>query len=450
MKKVLTLFAVAAMAFAAQATEWTAADGTANCEYAPVYGYNFETDQHNQMQYPAAELTGLAAGTEITGVKFYTSTPTTVNALGGSVTISLANMDDVTPWTPDAWGGVSGDLLNVAVTAVATVVPAADEDGVWAITFDNAFTYTGGALLIDVQSTAGEYQDTYFYGKEMGSYLVMSSYGYAGSTKGDVNLPKATFTYEGGGGQEEGIALLSEANALEDNAAFTFDGDAVVTVFKSGYLFLRDESGYAMISGVQGNFENGQVLSQGWNATKTSNDGWVRFIDAAGLSASGETNTELAAAQKLTGAVNDESMINAYVYVENVKISGGLMPGLPMHSLPLPDGSSIAVTTTLWGMSWPASGQKDIYGVICKVGDDLQINVVDFQNYVEPQPQGLRGDVNLSGDVTIADVSALIDYLLTEDPTGISLENADCNLVDGVNIADVSKLIDYLLTESWD
>jgi hypothetical protein len=30
MKKVLTLFAVAAMAFAAQATEWTAADGTAN------------------------------------------------------------------------------------------------------------------------------------------------------------------------------------------------------------------------------------------------------------------------------------------------------------------------------------------------------------------------------------------------------------------------------------
>ena len=49
MKKLFTLIAVAAMAFAAQATEWTAADGTATGEYAPVYGYNFETDQHNQM-----------------------------------------------------------------------------------------------------------------------------------------------------------------------------------------------------------------------------------------------------------------------------------------------------------------------------------------------------------------------------------------------------------------
>ena len=444
MKKVLTLFAVAAMAFAAQATEWTAADGTANCEYAPVYGYNFETDQHNQMQYPAAELTGLAAGTEITGVKFYTSTPTTVNALGGSVTISLANMDDVTPWTPDAWGGVSGDLLNVPVTAVATVVPAADEDGVWAITFDNAFTYTGGALLIDVQSTAGEYQDTYFYGKEMGSYLVMSSYGYAGSTKGDVNLPKATFTYEGGGGQEEGIALLSEANALEDNAAFTFDGDAVVTVFRSGYLFLRDESGYAMISGVQGNFENGQVLSQGWNATKTSNDGWVSYTDAAGLSASGETDLDLAAA--IVPYSVDESLLNAFVCIKNQTPSF-----FPARSFTLPDGTKIPKTENLWaGDADATTGNYNVYGVICKFDGKLMFNILSYENYVDPQPEPLRGDVNLSGDVTIADVSALIDYLLTEDPTGISLENADCNLVDGVNIADVSKLIDYLLTESWD
>ncbi len=444
MKKVLTLFAVAAIAFAAQATEWTAADGTANCEYAPVYGYNFETDQHNQMQYPAAELTGLAAGTEITGVKFYTSTPSTVNALGGSVTISLANMDDVTPWTPDAWGGVSGDLLNVPVTAVATVVPAADEDGVWAITFDNAFTYTGGALLIDVQSTAGEYQDTYFYGKEMGSYLVMSSYGWAGSTKGDVNLPKATFTYEGGGAQEEGIALLSEANALEDNAAFTFDGDAVVTAFNLGYLFLRDESGYAMISGVEGNFENGQVLSQGWNATKTSNDGWVWYTDAAGLSASGETNAELAAAQKITDFPVDDSMLNAYVYVE--KVNKGF---LPIRTLPL-NGGNITIASYPWAVNQPTMGDWNAYGIIVKNNGVYEFALLDWVKYVEPEPEGLRGDVNDNHEVTIADVSALIDYLLTGDATGVNLENADCNLVDGVTIADVSKLIDFLLTGSWD
>ena len=61
----------------------------------------------------------------------------------------------------------------------------------------------------------------------------------------------------------------------------------------------------------------------------------------------------------------------------------------------------------------------------------------------------LRGDVNGRDGVTIADVSALIDYLLTGDTTGINMAAADCNGLDGVTIADVSALIDYLLTGSW-
>ena len=62
---------------------------------------------------------------------------------------------------------------------------------------------------------------------------------------------------------------------------------------------------------------------------------------------------------------------------------------------------------------------------------------------------GLRGDVNLSKDVTIADVTALIDYLLSGDATGISLANADCNLSKDVTIADVTALIDFLLSGNW-
>ena len=65
-----------------------------------------------------------------------------------------------------------------------------------------------------------------------------------------------------------------------------------------------------------------------------------------------------------------------------------------------------------------------------------------------PMPE-LRGDVNGDGDVTIADVSALIDYLLTGDPTGVNLAAANCNGDSDVSIADVSALIDFLLTGSW-
>ena len=61
----------------------------------------------------------------------------------------------------------------------------------------------------------------------------------------------------------------------------------------------------------------------------------------------------------------------------------------------------------------------------------------------------LLGDVDGDGTVSIVDVSTLIDYLLSGDPTGINLANADCDLTDYVDIGDVSTLIDYLLNGHW-
>lgn len=241
---------------------------------------------------------------------------------------------------------------------------------------------------------------------------------------------------------EEGITTLSQANALEDAADFTFNGNAVVTVYQNGYLFVRDETGFGQICNVvDGTFENGQVLSQGWSATKTSVDGWVKFTDATSLSASGETNTELATAQKLTGAV-DESMLNAYVYVENVNKSF-----LPIRSLQLPDGTTITMTDCLWAVNQPATGKYNVYGIICKDSGTLKFNPITFEVYVEPT--FLRGDVNNDKQVSIADVTALIDYLLTSDDSSINLNASDCNLDTQVSIADVTTLIDYLLSNQW-
>jgi hypothetical protein len=61
------------------------------------------------------------------------------------------------------------------------------------------------------------------------------------------------------------------------------------------------------------------------------------------------------------------------------------------------------------------------------------------------KPAVTRGDVNGDGNVTIADVSALIDYLLSGSTSGVNIANADCNNDNNVTIADVSALIDYLL-----
>ena len=60
-------------------------------------------------------------------------------------------------------------------------------------------------------------------------------------------------------------------------------------------------------------------------------------------------------------------------------------------------------------------------------------------------PNSMLGDVNMDNQVSIGDVTALIDYLLSEDSTSINLSNADINQDQAVSIADVTALIDMLL-----
>ena len=81
---------------------------------------------------------------------------------------------------------------------------------------------------------------------------------------------------------------------------------------------------------------------------------------------------------------------------------------------------------------------------------NMTIDLEAMRLIIEPvTPAGLRGDVNMDNNVSIADVTALIDYLLSHDATGISVANADCNLDENVSIADVTALIDYLLSHAW-
>lgn len=56
------------------------------------------------------------------------------------------------------------------------------------------------------------------------------------------------------------------------------------------------------------------------------------------------------------------------------------------------------------------------------------------------------GDVNMDGNVNIADVTCLIDYLLGTDVTPFDAEAADVASDGAINIADVTALIDRLLS----
>lgn len=61
----------------------------------------------------------------------------------------------------------------------------------------------------------------------------------------------------------------------------------------------------------------------------------------------------------------------------------------------------------------------------------------------------IRGDVDGDGLVNISDVTALIDYLLSGNTSGVNVVSADVDGDNSVNISDVTALIDYLLTGHW-
>lgn len=86
----------------------------------------------------------------------------------------------------------------------------------------------------------------------------------------------------------------------------------------------------------------------------------------------------------------------------------------------------------------------------CGTNVALPVTRIEY-SYTEDAPVSLRGDVNKDGVVTIADVTALTDYLLSGDATNVDVEAANCDQsADGsIGIADVTALIDYLMGGAW-
>ena len=104
-----------------------------------------------------------------------------------------------------------------------------------------------------------------------------------------------------------------------------------------------------------------------------------------------------------------------------------------------------------WDIAYPSSDYYQaieadgIYDVkITFNADNKDVNCE--LTLVEPVIPEIRGDVDRDGNVNIADVTTLIDYLLSGQTAPAT---ADCDKDGNVNIADVTTLIDYLLSGNW-
>ena len=207
MKKLFTLFAVAVMAFAAQANVLSVyADGEWYSGSIPVYGLWYDTPGTTQMIYPAEELTEMAGG-QINEISFMTLAVVgddyasyTVNFHDGEIQLALKEVDAL---------GFEEEVFISGAQVVATMVPVSGEQ-LLTFVLDEPFQYNGGNLLMDVNiNTPGGYGTTYFLGTAMvdeyendlyyPSYFV--NYGYSGDVYNSgltSFLPAVEFIYEEG------------------------------------------------------------------------------------------------------------------------------------------------------------------------------------------------------------------------------------------------------------
>ena len=116
--------------------------------------------------------------------------------------------------------------------------------------------------------------------------------------------------------------------------------------------------------------------------------------------------------------------------------------------------STAAVTSSNWMFSYCTSlvgGKGTTYSAshVDKAYAHIDGGTSNPGYFSEKGGAFLRGDVNGDGSVNISDVTALIDYLLSGNPSGVNLTAADANQDNSINISDVTSLIDYLLSGTW-
>ena len=179
MRKFLRSFvmmALLAVPFVTQAQNTLiVADGTTTNSYVPFYGYMGDAAQHNQMIYPATDLTAMV-GMEITEMTLFVSSGTTTMngweiSLGTTTATTLSGIDN------------SVSVSQVYSGSLST------SSGQMNIVFSEPWVYDGGNLLVDFNHQASNWASYSFYGVE----ATGASYSYNSQRN---FLPKVQFTYQ--------------------------------------------------------------------------------------------------------------------------------------------------------------------------------------------------------------------------------------------------------------
>ena len=195
MKKLFALFAAAlfcAYGFADQAITVNPG-GSATQSHFPVYGDNADSKGHKvQALYLANQLQGIAVGSQIKALTFYSSNQS-LSWGKAEFKVSLAKTDN--SYFKNESGAYATASTGSSITKVYEGALSVT-DGELTINFTTPYAYEGGNLLIQVEvATAGSSFGSSFY-SAASDYLI--KYATSGSSR-EQKQPKVTFVMAGGG-----------------------------------------------------------------------------------------------------------------------------------------------------------------------------------------------------------------------------------------------------------
>ena len=469
MKKISKLMTAALIALAsfvpAQAETLTVYDGTDYLGAVPFNGsWVDEVGNKTQVLFPAEDLTAMV-GKTITSMTFYTE-PEGCKLDGGLLNISLGETDV----------SVMSGYITEGLTLVGTCSFTAAEDQVVELTinFTTPYVYNGGNLLFEnVVVEATDYQFTYWTGvKTNYNCAMVGSYGGASARQ---FLPKTTFTY----GSDEPVEITSYTvvgpGSIFGSNWNTEDTNNDMVLDEATGVYSWNKDGVALY----GNFDFKVVGNHSYQVYEwpVGPYNWTANVSEEGIyniaitfDPNAEEDFRITCTLVKTGDIVPVEHVYTVAGTNNlfgsnwdtedeannmVKGDDGIYTW-SKNDVVFEEPAAVefkVVQDHSWDYAWPSSNwhhditEAGTYDFV--ITFNAETKDITFTANKHGEPQGLRGDVNNDEAVNISDVTALIDYLLSQDATNVNLVNADCNLDEAVNISDVTALIDYLLSQAW-
>ena len=468
MKKSFKLFAAALMALAmfvpAQANETlTVCEGTNSSMYVPFRNIDFqEQGMHTQFIYPA-EMVAAMNGQQINSVTFFLNGDG-LYAKDGQLVVKMGETDNPRYSTARDFREGLTEVASISLTEGVTELT---------IEFTAPYTYNGGNLVFeDVVTVAGGMASTYWTG-------VKISYNNCVQGNGSPNfqqfLPKTTFTY----GSDEPVEITSYTvvgpgsifgsnwNTEDTNNDMVLDEATGIYSWNKKDVALYGNFDFKVVGNHSYDVYEWPVGPYNWTAN-VSEEGIYNI--AITFDPNAEEDYRITCTLVKTGDIAPVEHTYTVAGTENL-FGSNWAPGdadndmvkgddgiytWAKNNVTFAESAAIefkVVQDHSWDYAWPSSNwhyditEAGTYDFV--ITFNAETKDITFTANKLGEPQGLRGDVNNDEAVNISDVTALIDYLLSQDATNVNLVNADCNLDQAVNISDVTALIDYLLSQAW-